>query len=495
MVRSGPYLFFTVWWQKTMKQHRESTFYDLTVIGGGSGGLVAARLAVALGARVLLIDRERIGGDCLHSGCVPSKSLIHVARVIHQTRNAARRGFIAADPEVEMERVSAYIQSVIKQVELTEKPYVEGVDVRFGRVTFQSASTLLLDGELVRSRGTIIATGSHPALPPVESLDATGYLTNESVFDLTRLPAELLIVGGGPVGVELSQTFARLGTQVTLVQGPERLLPREDPDVSASIAEVLRCEGVKLLTGTRLTHVRRVGERKVATVRSHGQDCEIEAAELLLAVGRRPNIADLHLEAAGVRYDARGITVDAYLQTSAAPIFAIGDVLGERLFTHVAAYQAGVAVRNALIPLAKKRAEYRVVPWCTFTDPEAARVGLTPAEAQQKYAQVRVVKYPYARIDRALTDDAPAGFIKLVLAGKKDEIVGAHIVGTQGGELLGELTLALQKRLTLNDLMGTIHTYPTIVGGLQQVAFEAYLDSESRQSHRKLVKRLLSLNR
>lgn len=478
-----------------MKQYREGTQYDLTIIGGGSGGLVAARLAVALGARVLLIDRERIGGDCLHYGCVPSKSLIHVARIIHQTRNAAHLGFIDTVPEIAMERVAAYIQSVIKQVELNEKPFIDGVDVRFGHVTFQTANTLLLDNELVRSRTTLIATGSHPAIPSLEGLAATRYLTNESVFDLTHLPASLLVVGGGPVGVELAQALARLGTRVTLVQGAEYLLPREDPEVSTSIAEVLCKEGVNLLTGTRLIGVRQQGARKIATVRKGEQEFEIETDELLLAVGRQPNVADLHLEAAGVRYDAGGIVVDAYLQTSTASIFAIGDVLGERFFTHVAAYQAGVAVRNALIPLAKKRAEYRVVPWCTFTDPQVARVGLTAVEAQQKYPQVRVVKFPYTHIDRALTDDAPVGFIKLVLIGKREELVGAHIVGVQSGELLGELALVMQKRLTLNDLMGTIHAYPTIAGGLQQAAFEAYLSGEARQGHRKLVRRLLSLSR
>jgi pyruvate/2-oxoglutarate dehydrogenase complex dihydrolipoamide dehydrogenase (E3) component len=284
-----------------------------------------------------------------------------------------------------------------------------------------------------------------------------------------------------------------LGTRVTLIQGPEHILPREDPEVSESIANVLRSESVKILTGARLVRVRWQGTGKIATVRYGEQEEEIEAEEILLAVGRQPNVADLNLEAAGVRYNSKGITVDAYLRTGVPNILAIGDVIGGYLFTHVAAYQAGIAVRNALVPISKKRVDYRVIPWCTFTDPEVARVGLTPAEAQRAYPQVRVVKFPYTRIDRAQTEGATIGFIKLALAGKKDEIVGAHIVGLRGGELLGELALAMSKHLTLNDIVGTIHAYPTLTSGLQQAIFEAYLGSKAMQSNRKLVRRLLAL--
>ncbi|MEO7021869.1 MAG: FAD-dependent oxidoreductase [Ktedonobacteraceae bacterium] len=474
--------------QKTGGAH-----YDVTIIGGGSGGLIAARLAMTLGAKVLLIDRERLGGDCLYYGCVPSKSLIHVARMAHQARNMADLGLASLAPQVEMGRVSEYIQGVIKRVETNEEALTEGVDVRFGRVEFQTATTLVLNGELIHSRNTIIATGSHPAIPPIEGLAETGYLTNEGVFDLTHLPTSLVVVGGGPIGVELSQAFARLGTQVTLIQGPERLLPREDPEVSEAITSVLQNDGVKILTNTRLIRARRQGTGRVVTVRCGAEEREIEADELLLAVGRQPNVAGLNLEAAGIKYDSKGIAVDAYLQTSASPILAVGDVLGGYLFTHVAAYQAGIAVRNALVTIAKKRVDYRVVPWCTFTDPEAARVGLTLAEAQREHTQVRVAKFPYAAIDRAQTEHATIGFIKLILAGKKDEIVGVHIVGVQGGELLGELALAMSKRLTLNHIVGTIHAYPTIASGLQQATFEAYLGSAGMHSNRKLVRMLLAL--
>lgn len=480
-----------------MKQYQKTTseHYDLTIIGGGSGGLVAARLAAALGARTLLIDKERLGGDCLHYGCVPSKSLIHVARMTHQVRNVARLGLTTHEPEVDMGKVSDYIQGVIKQVEVNEEPLTAGVNVQFGTVEFQSATTLTLNGEMVKSRNTIIATGSHPTIPQIEGLAETGYLTNEGTFNLNHMPDSLMIVGGGPIGVEFAQAFTRLGTRVMLIQGPERLLPKEDPEVSATIASVLQAEGVEVITGARLIRARRQGTRKVVTVRRYEKELEIEAGELLLALGRGPNVEGLNLQAAGIMYDGKGIKVNSYLQTSAGNVLAIGDVIGGYLFTHVAAHQAGIAVRNTLVPIAKKRIDYRVVPWCTFTDPEAARVGLTPNEAKQQYQRVREIKLPYAQIDRAQAENAPAGFVKLVLAGKKDEIVGAHIVGAQAGELLGEISLAMRKRLSINDIQSTIHTYPTMSTGLQQTVFEAYLQGDAVHSNRNLVRWLLSLRR
>ena len=341
----------------------------------------------------------------------------------------------------------------------------------------------------------IIATGSHPTIPRIEGLAETGYLTNEDAFDLNRLPDSLMIVGGGPVGVELAQAFTRLGTRVVLIQGPDRLLPKEDPEVSAAIAGVLQAEGVEIITGARLIRARRQGARKVVTVRCGEKEQERETGDLLLALGRSPNVEGLNLEAGGIAYDAKGIKVNSYLQTSARNVLAIGDVIGGYLFTHVAAQEAGIAVRNALVPIARKRMDYRVVPWCTFTDPEAARVGLTLEEAQEQHQRVREVKLPYEQIDRAQAEDAPAGFLKLVLAGKKDEIVGAHIVGAQAGELLSEIALAMRQRLRLNDIQSTIHPYPTMSTGLQQAVFEAYLQGDTIRSNRNLVRWLLSVRR
>ena len=469
--------------------------YDLTILGGGSGGLTAARLAASLGARVLLIDKERLGGECLYTGCVPSKSLIHAAQLVHQARTAARSGLAPCEMDIDMARIAASIQEVIARMHKAEEVYTRDVAVKFGQVSFQSPTTLLLDTARISSRATIIATGSSPAHPQVEGLADVGYLTNEDVFQLTRLPSSLLIVGGGPVGVELSQALARLGVQVTLVGRPERILPREDPDVSDAISKVLAAEGVRLVTGASVLQAERSGDKKRVQVQQGEQHMAFEVDEILLAVGRQPNIAGLKLEEAGVAFTARGITVNDHLQTSTANIFALGDVIGGYLFTHVAAYQAGVAARNALLPVGRTKVDYRVLPWCTFTDPEAARVGLTYAEAREHHRQVRVVTLPWSEIDRAQTEQDTTGFLKLVLAGKKERIVGAHLVGAHAGELLGEIAVAMRHNLTISDLLATIHPYPTLHTGLQQVVFEAYLSSSTARTNRTIVQTALRLRR
>lgn len=469
--------------------------YDLTILGGGSGGLTAARIASSLGARVLVIDKERLGGDCLYTGCVPSKSLIHAAQVVHQTRTASRLGITSSDPDIDMTQVAAHIQGVIKRVYEAEHIYTDNVTVKLGTVSFQSPTTLMLDAEQITSRATIIATGSHPAPSQIEGLAEIGYLTNEEVFQLTQLPASLLIVGGGPVGVELGQALARLGVQVTLVQGPEHILPREDLATSEAISQVLQSEGVRVVTKARALKAELRGKKKHVTVKLGEEVVIFETDEVLLAAGRQPNIDGLKLEAAGIIYTEQGIKVNNYLQTSRANIFALGDVIGGNYFTHVAAYQAGVAVRNALLPVGRKKVDYRVLPWCTFTDPEAARVGLTSMEAQQRHRQVRVITLPWADIDRAQTEHATTGFIKLVLAGKKEEVVGVHMVGAHAGELLGEMALAMQHHLTISDILATIHPYPTLHTGLQQAVFEAYLSSGGARVNRSIVSAALRLRR
>jgi pyruvate/2-oxoglutarate dehydrogenase complex dihydrolipoamide dehydrogenase (E3) component len=289
----------------------------------------------------------------------------------------------------------------------------------------------------------------------------------------------------------LGQAFERLGSKVTIIQGPDRILPKEEPEVSELVTKVLQSEDITIVTGTRFIKAGRNGDKKVITAKKGDQLLIFEADEILLASGRQPNIEALNLEAASIKYDTKGIKVNEYLQTSASNILAIGDVIGGYRFTHVAAYQSGVAVRNALLPFAKKKVNYRVVPWCTFTDPEAARVGLSPAEAQKQYKRVRIVKFPWADIDRAQAEGETTGFIKLVLEGKKDKIVGAHIVGARAGELLGELSLAMQHNLTLNDIYNTIHAYPTMNTGVQQAALEAYLRGEAAVGNRKFVKAVL----
>jgi len=467
--------------------------YDVTVIGGGSGGLTAARLAAALGARTALIDKDRLGGDCLHYGCVPSKALIHVARVVSLAKSSMDLGLLPADLKVDMGRVSAHIQQVIERVAEGEKVYVEDVSVRFGHASFRSNQELDLDGAALLSKSFIIATGSRPQIPQIPGLKEVGYLTNEDVFDLQRLPPSLAIVGGGPIGVEMAQAFARLGSQVTLIQGPERLLPKEEPEVSEAIAKALTSDGVRVEVGARMEGVSNTSEKKVVQAKRGDKTLTVEADEILIALGRSPNVEGLNLKAAGVVYEKKGVKTDEYLQTTASNIYAIGDVIGGYLFTHVAAYHAGIAVRNALVPIRRKKVDYRVVPWVTFTDPEAARIGLTEEEAMQQEKQIKVIRFPWHEIDRAQTEGELEGFIKLILAQKGDKLLGAHIVGGRAGELLGELSLAMQHHLGLQAILGTIHAYPTLSTGIQQTAFEAYLESTALSNARKFIRPVLSL--
>lgn len=466
--------------------------YDITIIGGGSGGLTAARLAQALGARVALIDKERLGGDCLHYGCVPSKSLIHVAKVAQQARHAAQLGLVPAELKPDMAKVTAYVQGVIERAAQAEITYTEGVDVRLGAFQFTGKHEFTLDGTPLSSQSFVLATGSRPLVPNIPGLKQTGFLSNEQAFDLTQLPRRLIVVGGGPIGCELAQAFARLGAQVTIVHGPERLLSKEDPDASQALARAFEREGIRIVTGTRMTAVRREGDEKVVEARQGDATIEVRGDEILVALGRVPNVDGLGLEAAGVAVEKKGVAVNDYLQTSANNIYAIGDVIGGYLFSHVAAYHAGVAVRNILVPIGRTKVGYDALPWVTFTDPEVARVGMTEEEAMQQGA-VRVIRFPYGEIDRAQAEAEAEGFIKLVLGAKNDEILGAHIVGAHAGELLPEITLAMKNKLGLNAIFGTIHAYPTYATGLQQAAFEAYLESESLKNARRVLRPVLSL--
>lgn len=465
--------------------------YDITVIGGGSGGLTAARLGQSLGARVALVDKERLGGDCLHYGCVPSKSLIHVAKVVQQARQAAQLGLGAADLTVDMGKVTTYVQGVIERASAAEHTYTEGVDVRLGMCRFVSRHDYAVDGVSFSSKSFVIATGSRPVVPNIEGLAETGFLTNEQAFDLLHLPSSLIVIGGGPIGVELAQAFARLGSKVTVVQGPDRLLPKEDPDVSEAVTEALKRDGVEIMAGARVKRVWREGDEKRAEAERNGERITVRASQILIALGRAPNVTGLNLEAAGVAYTDKGITTDDYLQTTASNISAIGDVIGGYLFSHVAAYHAGVAVRNIVVPIGKKKANYDVLPWVTFTDPEAARIGLTEEEAMQRQP-VRVIRFPWREIDRAQAEAETEGFIKLLLSAKGDAILGAHIVGAHGGELLAEIALAMKYNLGLDAIFTTTHAYPTYTTGLQQAAFEAYLESQSLQNARKIVRTVLS---
>ncbi len=435
--------------------------YDLVVIGGGSAGLVVTSAAAQLGAKVLLLEKHRLGGDCLWYGCVPSKALIHQSRRVHDFRQAVQEGLIHTTPwQVNYAAVQHHIRHVQGHIAVHDAPerfQSLGAEVILGSGQFRDPQTFGINDQAIRARAFVIATGSRPQIPAIPGLTEVGFLTNEQVFDLPAAPPRLAVIGAGPIGCELGQALARLGSQVTLVASRKQILPKEDPEAAAVVATQMQQEGIQILWQSRVTAVRRQGDAKGIQV---GQDW-IEVDEIVVATGRTPNVEGLGLEAAQVAYTRGGITVNRRLQTTNPRIFACGDVIGGPLFTHVASYEAAVALVNALfLPVSK--VNYRVIPWVTFTDPEVARVGLTEAEAIQQYGptQVRILKQDYAGVDRAQTEGSPVGFAK-ILCRPKGQILGATLVGSHAGELLGEIVLAMNQKLPVSALTG-IHAYPTL---------------------------------
>ena len=470
---------------------------DLVVIGAGSGGITAARFATRAGARVALIEKDRIGGDCTWTGCVPSKALLKVARVAHQARNASRFGLSATTiGPVDLKEVMDYVRQSISAVYRYETPEVlrrEGVDVRIGRARFEDANALAVasaEGETtITAKKIIICAGARPAIPNLEGLSDVPYLTSEQVYDLETLPEHLLVVGGGPVGVEMAQAFRRLGSRVSLFQGPDRLLPRDEPEAAETLARILRDEGVGLHRGARVT---RVAPRD-GGIMVHTDAGEVEGSVLLVATGRTPNVDTMDLPRAGVRFTEGGVPVDGSLRTNVKHIYAAGDVVGGPQFTHYAGYQAFIAARNALF-LGASKGIVESVPWTTFTDPEVARAGLTEAEARNKYREgdVGVRFVTMEQVDRAVTESDTEGFIKVVHK-KNGTVVGATVVAERAGESIHEWALAISNKLKMSDLAGTIHVYPTYSIANQQLASAYSVESFFKSKVGKALKRLSNL--
>jgi pyruvate/2-oxoglutarate dehydrogenase complex dihydrolipoamide dehydrogenase (E3) component len=468
--------------------------YDLAVIGGGSAGLVVAGGAAKLGARVVLVEKKALGGDCLYTGCVPSKTFIRSARFAEDLRRANDFGFADIAPEFKddsFRSISERVAHVIANVGEHDKPErfeAWGVEVIFATPRFLSPDTVELttlggDKRTFSAKRWCISTGSRPAIPAIEGLKETGFVTNEEVFQLQKLPESLIVLGGGPIGLELGQSFARFGSSITVVEMENRLLSKEDEEISAKVEEVLRAEAVTVWLNTKALRATTANGQKVLTVEHDGKKTELQAEEILVATGRRPNIEGLNLEAAGVKYDAQRILTDQYLRTSARHIFAAGDVTGHFPFTHMAAYEASVVIRNALLfwPL-MQRTDFRVVPWTTFTDPEVARVGLTEDDARKKFGSsaVRVYRTHFSDNDRAHAEGDTRGFAKIICIGRKQEIAGAHIVGPHAGELIHEVVLAMKQGLSITALGSMIHVYPTLTQINQQAGVEAILESFSK---------------
>ncbi len=446
--------------------------FDIVIIGAGSGGLTAAGFAAQLGAKVALVEKHRIGGDCTWTGCVPSKALLKAAKVAHTVRQAGRYGVVAEPPRIDMAQVRAYVRRAISEIYAHETPTElqrSGIEVILAPGRFLDAQTLAAGERILTAKYFLICTGAHPVRPDLAGLEDVPFLTYETIFDLDELPRRMIIVGGGPVGCEMAQAFQRLGTQVILVA--ERLLPKEEPEVNQTLRMVFEREGIQLVPG------------RAQTVTRHGQSIRVESTAgiaegdtLFIATGRRPNIAGLDLDRAGIQADARGIPVDPYLRTTVKHIFAAGDVLGGHQFTHFAGWQAFLAVRNALL-LGSTTGFTDIVPWVTFTDPEVAHVGMTEADARTKYGtSIKVSRWEMNRTDRAVCDADTDGFLK-VISRSDGTLLGATMVAPRAGEAVAELALALHHRLTVMDVANVIHAYPTYATAVQQLSASAAVEN------------------
>ncbi len=464
--------------------------YDLIVIGGGVAGLNVTSAAAQLGLKTALVERgPTLGGDCLHFGCVPSKTLIASARLANQVRTAERFGLSARLEEVDLARVMARVRAVVDEIQnhdSAERFRGLGAEVVLSaRARFVSPGEVVVGERRMRAEHFVIATGSRPALPPVAGLAQAGFLTNETVFSLERLPARLLVLGGGAIGLELAQAFARLGSRVTVVEMLGRILWPEDTEVSAILERVLRSEGVELLTSATALAVTRDGPVRRVAVEHKGKRLELEADEILVATGRLANVDELDLPSAAVEAGTRGIKVDRRLRTTNKRVFACGDVVGPFQFTHMAEYQAGVVVQNLLFHL-PRRVDYRVVPWVTFTDPELARVGLTEQQARERGLRFEVLRLRFADIDRALAEGEREGMAKVIAA--KRRIVGATLLGPRAGELIHEFVLAMRARLGLRTIAETVHVYPTLAQITRRTINQHYAPVLFSERTRRLVR-------
>ncbi len=455
--------------RKALRRFRKPRHFDtnLVVIGAGSAGLVSALIAATVKARVTLIERHRMGGDCLNTGCVPSKSLLRSAKMLSYISRAEQFGLKSAHAEFDFADVMERVQRVIRAIEphdSVERYTGLGVDCVAGDATITSPWSVRVDDTEITTRNIVVATGGVPFLPPIPGLQDAPCYTSDTIWGLRTLPDRFVVLGGGPIGSELAQAFCRLGSAVTMVEQGPHLLMREDTEVSELMQQRFAADGVRLLTGHRALRVETDGDEPVLVCATEdGQQTAVPFDALLVAVGRKPNTDNLGLEAIGVALDARGgVEVDEYLRSSVPTIYACGDVIAPYQFTHTASHEAWYASVNALFgPFKRFKADYSVIPWTTFTDPEVARVGLNEQDAKRQGIAYEVARYDLEELDRALADEESEGFIKVLTPPGKDRILGATIVGYHAGDLISEFITAMKWGLGLKKIMGTIHVYPT----------------------------------
>jgi len=444
--------------------------YNLIAIGAGSGGLVTSYIAAAIKAKVAIIEKHKMGGDCLNTGCVPSKALIKSAKIISYSKRAKEFGFKNIQVDFNFADVMERVQRVIKKIEphdSVERYSKLGVECIQGEAKITSPYTVEVNGKTLTTKNIVIATGGSPLVPPFKGLDEVGYLTSDTLWNLRTLPKRLLVLGGGPIGSELTQCFARFGSQVTQVEMLPKILIREDDEVSDMVLKKFKSEGINVLTGHKAVSFGKDEKGKFLLCEKldeANKEVRIDFDEVLIAIGRKANVTGFGLEELGVKLSPqKTIEADAFLRTNVPNIFVCGDVVGPFQFTHTASHQAWYAAVNALFgPLVKFKADYSVIPWATFTDPEVARVGLNEMEAKEKNIPYEVTTYGIDDLDRAIADEEDHGLVKILTVPGKDKILGVTIVGDHGGDLISEFVLAMKNRIGLNKILGTIHIYPTL---------------------------------
>lgn len=460
---------------------------DICVIGAGSGGLTVAAAAAAFGVSVVLVERGRMGGDCLNHGCVPSKALIAAARHAEQMRHASVFGLGSVEPEIDFAAVNRHVHKVIEAIapnDSVERFTALGVRVIQEEARFIDKRTVQAGDTRIWARRFVIAAGSSPHVPAVPGMDTVPYLTNETVFERKRLTRRLLVIGGGPVGVELAQAHRRLGADVTVIEA-ESILAREDPELAALVRRRLVEEGIELREGFRLARIEKRGNLVRAHLEKDGEAAQVDGSHVLLATGRKPNVEGLGLEAAGIRFSPDGIAVDPRLRTSNRRVYAIGDILGGTQYTHLASFHAGIALRNILFRL-RVRADRTAIPRVTFTDPEIAHVGMSEAEARTSHPRLRILRWPYAENDRAQTERRTEGLIKLV-TDRRGRVLGVSIAGAHAGEQMALWSLVIAKGMRVHDIAGVVLPYPTI----SEIGKRASLAYFSEATRKPFVRRLV----
>jgi mercury(II) reductase len=470
--------------------------YNLVVIGAGTAGLVTANGAAGLGAKVALIEKHLMGGDCLNVGCVPSKGLIRSARASADVRDAAEYGILSngykVDFPVLMERMRR-LRAGISPVDSAHRYRDLGVDVYLGPARFTGKDTIEVNGKILRFAKAVIATGARAAAPGIPGLAETGYLTNETVFSLTKLPARLAVIGAGPIGSELSQAFRRFGSEVYLLEKTDRILPREERDASELVERSFTKDGVQLLKECSIQRIEKKGSEKIVHFEQDGKSRSIAVDEILVGIGRAPNIEGLDLDSVGVGYDRTRVAVNEYLQTTNPRIYAAGDVCFPYKFTHAAAAMASIVVQNSLF-LRSRKTSSLTIPWCTYTDPEVAHVGLYEREAAEKGIAVDSYTQSLEHVDRAILDGEEQGFVRVVTQKGTPRILGATVVARHAGEMISEITLAMKSKSGLSDLAGTIHPYPTQAESISKVGF-AYLKTKLTPTVQKIMRKWLAWRR